>query len=407
MAGCRNARAGWGARKAKAVGLTFAKLIRCRTQRVFLLLAPDDRASLNDIFGRFIHCVQSKKVVTAEQKSLVNGLPGRAGLGLLQGFTVAALFGVDGQPCMNMRFLLTFVWVARLGSFRLTAEKLSSTQAAISSRISVLEAELGVQLFQRDSRGVSLTREGHNVLSYAQEMLATQQRLLQSLGQADTFSGRLRIGVMDTVIHSWLSELINALSREYPQVEVELTADTALNLNEQLLKGQLDLIFQTDLLRANGVRNRHLACYPLRWVVASGTPLDRPYEGLAALCQERILTFSRLSRPHQDVLNYLHQQGVSAPRISCINSVAAIIKLVADGFGIGVLPPVLVSRELSNGSLVELPMCAGPGFSVYASWRVGAGLELNEAVVSLAQEVVADYQRAVAPGHLVLPKALD
>ena len=69
---------------------------------------------------------------------------------------------------MNMRFLLTFVWVARLGSFRLTAEKLSTTQAAISSRISVLETELGVQLFQRDSRGVNLTREGHKVLGYAE-----------------------------------------------------------------------------------------------------------------------------------------------------------------------------------------------------------------------------------------------
>lgn len=307
---------------------------------------------------------------------------------------------------MNMRFLLTFVWVARLGSFRLTAEKLSSTQAAISSRISVLEAELGVQLFQRDSRGVSLTREGQNVLSFAEEMLATQQRLLQSLGQANTFSGRLRIGVMDTVIHSWLSELINALSRDYPQVEVELTADTALNLSEQLLKGQLDLIFQTDILRAEGVRNAELARYPLSWVVAKGTRLDRVYEGLDDLCQERLLTFSRLSRPHQNVLNYLHQQGITAPRISCINSVAAIIKLVADGFGVGILPPVLVSQELKHCSLVALPIQAGPDFPVYVSWRIGAGLELNEAVVSLTKQVVADYQRSVSPGHFVLPQVI-
>ena len=306
---------------------------------------------------------------------------------------------------MNMRFLLTFVWGARLGSFRLTAEKLSSTQAAISSRISVLESELGVQLFQRDSRGVSLTREGHNVLGYAEEMLATQQRLLQSLGKADTYSGRLRIGVMDTVIHSWLSELINALSQDYPLVEVELTADTALNLSEQLLKGQLDLIFQTDLLRADGVRNVHLASYPLSWVVAKGTALDRPYEGLGDLCQERLLTFSRLSRPHQDVLNYLHQQGISAPRISCINSVAAIIKLVADGFGIGVLPPVLVSRELQSAAMIALPIKPAPGFAVYVSWRAGAGLELNEAVVNLARSVVAEYQRTASPGHFVLPDA--
>ena len=83
---------------------------------------------------------------------------------------------------MNLRFLDTFVWVARLGSFRLTAEKLSTTQAAISSRIAVLESELGVQLFLRDSRGVSLTAEGHRVLGYAERMLATQRELHEALG---------------------------------------------------------------------------------------------------------------------------------------------------------------------------------------------------------------------------------
>ncbi|MCU1727084.1 LysR family transcriptional regulator [Pseudomonas sp. 7P_10.2_Bac1] len=304
---------------------------------------------------------------------------------------------------MNIRFLQTFVWVARLGSFRLTAEKLSTTQAAVSSRISVLESELGVQLFQRDPRGVSLTREGQKVLGYAEQMLATQQRLLQALGQTDSFSGRLRIGVMDTVIHSWLSELISAVSRDYPQVEVELTADTALNLNEQLLKGHLDLVFQTDLVRADGVRNVQLASYPLYWVVAKGSLLDRDYESLADLCRERLLTFSRLSRPHQDMLNFLHQQGIAAPKVSCINSVAAIIKLVTDGFGVGALPPVLVGRELTSGALVALPMQAPPGFAVFASWRVGAGLELNEAVVHLCQQVVADYQRSVMSGQFVLP----
>ena len=131
--------------------------------------------------------------------------------------------------------------------------------------------------------------------------------------------------------------------------------------------------------------------------------LDRPYENLADLCQERLLTFSRQSRPHQDVLNFLHQQGIAAPRVSCINSVAAIIKLVADGFGIGALPPVLVSRELQSGAMIALPIETAPGFAVYASWRAGAGLELNEAVVKLSQSVVQAYQRSVQPAHLILP----
>ncbi len=53
---------------------------------------------------------------------------------------------------MNIKFLETFVWVARLKSFRLTAEKLFTTQASISSRIAALEDEMGVRLFVRDSK---------------------------------------------------------------------------------------------------------------------------------------------------------------------------------------------------------------------------------------------------------------
>ena len=75
---------------------------------------------------------------------------------------------------MNLKFLETFVWVARLKSFRLTAEKLFSTQASISSRIAVLEDELGVKLFVRDSRGVTLTPEGDKVLAYAERMMDTR-----------------------------------------------------------------------------------------------------------------------------------------------------------------------------------------------------------------------------------------
>ena len=65
---------------------------------------------------------------------------------------------------MNLKFLETFIWVAKLRSFSLAAEKLHSTQAAISSRISVLEQELGAKLFKREPKGVTLTREGERVL---------------------------------------------------------------------------------------------------------------------------------------------------------------------------------------------------------------------------------------------------
>lgn len=302
---------------------------------------------------------------------------------------------------MNLKFLETFVWVARLKSFRLTAEKLFTTQASISSRIAVLESELGVKLFLRDSRGVSLTPDGIKVLDYAEQMMVTMQGLKQSLETTSSKVGRIRIGAMDTVIHTWLSPLVTELMDHFPLVEIELVADTALNLSDQLQKGFLDLILQTDLLRQESVRSLELASHPMGWIVASHSIYNRDYASLAELAQERIITYSKNSHPHQDVLSLMQAHGVAAPRMNCVNSVSAITRLLRDGFGIGALPPVLVSEELARGELVMLPMTQRlPNLQVVVSWRVG--VELVEEIVALCQSVVARYAEEVGEERMVL-----
>ncbi|WP_339529183.1 LysR family transcriptional regulator [Pseudomonas mucidolens] len=302
---------------------------------------------------------------------------------------------------MNLKFLETFVWVARLKSFRLTAEKLFTTQASISSRIAVLEGELGVKLFLRDSRGVSLTPDGVKVLEYAEQMMNTLQGLKQSLETTSSKVGRIRIGAMDTVIHTWLSPLVTELMDHFPLVEIELVADTALNLCDQLQKGFLDLILQTDLMRQETVRSLELASHPMGWIVASHSIYNRDYASLADLAQERIITYSKNSHPHQDVLSLMQAHGVPAPRMNCVNSVSAITRLLRDGFGIGALPPVLVSEELARGELVMLPMAQRlPNLQVVVSWRVG--VELVEEIVALCQSVVARYAEDVGKERMVL-----
>lgn len=304
---------------------------------------------------------------------------------------------------MNLKFLETFVWVAKLKSFRLTAEKLFTTQASISSRIAVLESELGVKLFLRDSRGVSLTPEGVKVLDYAEQMMVTMQGLKQSLETTSSKVGRIRIGAMDTVIHTWLSPLVAELMDHFPLVEIELVADTALNLSDQLQKGFLDLILQTDLLRLETVRSLELASHPMAWIVASQSIYHRDYASLAELAQERIITYSKNSHPHQDVLRLMQANGVAAPRMNCVNSVSAITRLLRDGFGVGALPPVLVMEELARGELVMLPMTQKlPNLQVVVSWRVG--VELVEEIVGLCQKVVARYAEEVGQERMQLTK---
>ena len=302
---------------------------------------------------------------------------------------------------MNLKFLETFVWVARLKSFRLTADKLFTTQASISSRIAVLEGELGVKLFLRDSRGVSLTPEGLKVLDYAEQMLDTMAALKQSIETRSSKVGRVRIGVMDTVIHTWLSPLVAQMTDLYPRVEIELVADTALNLCDQLQKGFLDLVLQTDLVRHESVRSLELASHPLGWIVASNSIYNRDYADLAELAQERIITYSKNSRPHQDIVALMQANGVLAPRLNCVNSVSAITRLLRDGFGIGALPPVLVAEELARGELILLDIEQRPAnLPVVVSWRVG--VEWVEEIVTLCQQVLAGYARKVGTGYIKL-----
>jgi len=302
---------------------------------------------------------------------------------------------------MNLKFLETFVWVARLKSFRLTADKLFTTQASISSRIAVLEGELGIKLFLRDSRGVTLTPEGLKVLDYAEQMMDTMQALKQSIETRSSKVGRIRIGVMDTVIHTWLSPLVARMMDSYPQVEIELVADTSLNLCDQLQKGFLDLVLQTDLLRQESIRSLELASHPMGWIVASNSIYNREYANLAELARERIITYSKNSLPHQEVLSLMQANGVSAPRLNCVNSVSAITRLLRDGFGIGALPPVLVSEELARGELTLLAIDQRPpNLQVVVSWRVG--VELVEEVVVLCQQVLECYARKVGPDYIVL-----
>ena len=304
---------------------------------------------------------------------------------------------------MNLKFLETFVWVARLKSFRLTAEKLFSTQASISSRIAALEDEMGVRLFVRDSRGVSLTTEGLRVLEYAEHIMDTLQSMKAAIKDPSQVRGRIRIGAMDTVIHTWLSSLVTGLMKCYPNLEIELTAETASNLCSQLEKGYQDIIFQTDVLRFDSARNAVLARYPLRWVVPAGSAFDRPDVTLEEIAEARIVTFSRNSRPHQDILNMLHSAHIVTPRINCVNSASAITRLVRDGFGIGALPVTLVHGELAQGVLtlienVPLP----PVMDIVASWRTGAGMELVEDIVGLTREVVNAFAEEMPEGF-VLP----
>ncbi|MDS0793044.1 LysR family transcriptional regulator [Burkholderia pseudomultivorans] len=309
---------------------------------------------------------------------------------------------------MNLRFLETFVWLARLHSFRLTAERLHATQAAISSRISALEQELGVRLFERGPKEATLTQDGTKVLPFAEQMLKMNQAMLESVGDRSKVSGLLRLGAIESIVHTWLPDLLKRIRDEYPNLAIELTSDTSANLSAQLVSGHIDVAFQTTNVTGSDMANIPLGSLPMRWMASPALNLSAQTLTEAELATYPVISFARHSIPHEFLTRLFADSGEVQVQINCLSSVAAIIRLAVDGFGVTVLPPAFVMRELSAGQLQLLQVTHRvPALPLVAAFRRTPDGLLAEAITRLALNVVLDFSLEHGPEFALLPPSDD
>ena len=119
-----------------------------------------------------------------------------------------------------------FVGVAEFGSVTRAARELSISQSAVTEAVKDLEARLGVKLFERRSRGLETTHEGHIFLRHAKSILTEVANAEASVGAlADTLRGRLNIGVTSLTAGYVLSDLLSRFRRAQPEVEVSAVED--------------------------------------------------------------------------------------------------------------------------------------------------------------------------------------
>lgn len=254
---------------------------------------------------------------------------------------------------MNLRFVETFVWVARLQSVTRTAEKLSLTQSAVSNRIAMLESELGVALVDRRDRQFRLTREGSRFLDHAEHLLSIQHRLKRDLGGQGPAPISLRLGVIETVSHAWLIPLMESLKAQKPQIEYELNVEMTPVLHQQFRRGGLDLLFTAEAVSGKGAVNERLP--PLEMVFVGPPALrDRRRLSVEDLLAFELLTFQRHSQPHDALSHALASHGVSDKRLHSISSISAMVKLVKSGFGIATLPRAALAPMLDDQELFVL-----------------------------------------------------
>lgn len=271
---------------------------------------------------------------------------------------------------MNLRFVETFVWVARLQSVTRTAEKLFLTQSAVSSRISVLEDEVGAPLLDRRDRMFRLTRAGERFLVYAERLLALQNDLKNEFGGHHGTRFALRVGSIETVLHAWLIPAMEWVKRSKPNIEFELTVEMTPVLGQQIRRGNLDIMFSAEPVVGNGIANER---FPSLEMVFVGPVSMRGSEHLSIddLVSRELLTFQRNSQPHLALLDCLANAGVTGKRVHTVTSISALAKLVESGFGLATLPKVTVEGLCAHHAITpidtELRLVPLPLFANYLS----------------------------------------
>src|SRR3546814_9116944 len=135
---------------------------------------------------------------------------------------------------IDFKQIEAFVWVAELGGFRAAAEKLNTTQPAISQRIAAMEGQMNVRLFERGARGIKVTEKGQELLSHAQRILDMRAEMLRVAQIQNAIRGTLRLGVAETLVQTWLPRLIAQLHERSPALILEIHADTCHFLRTHL-----------------------------------------------------------------------------------------------------------------------------------------------------------------------------
>jgi DNA-binding transcriptional LysR family regulator len=260
------------------------------------------------------------------------------------------------------------VWIARLGSFTAAAERMHTTQPAVSARVKELEDTLGHKLFVRQGRGVELSPEGREFIAKAESVLKQLDDLSVSFSKA-SLAGVVRIGT-SSICLDLLATISIETERTMPLVSFEVDIDRAAPLLYRLEARKIDVAIVSGPAQAHKFRTRSLGYDRMLWVTSPGVRHER--EGMAR--SERLKGLP-IWCVHPDSFYFgpataaLRAQGADLARVNAIGQTIAVARVVAAGSGIGLVSERMVQSDLAAGTLVpvaDLQPCENIEFSIVA-----------------------------------------
>jgi DNA-binding transcriptional LysR family regulator len=257
---------------------------------------------------------------------------------------------------MDAADLRVFEAVARLGGMSRAAAELNTVQSNVTARIRQLEDELGTALFQRHSRGVTLTAAGRRLLPYAMRvgsLLADARRAAIDDGRP---TGQLHVGSLETTAALRLSPVLSAYAAAWPEVDLVLTTGTTCELIDAVLEHRLEGAFVCGPVDHPELHEQIVFREQLVMVTA---PSVRTLDQLCAQDRLKIVVLRAGCSYRQRLESLLAARGIVGVRLLEFGTLDSILACVGAGIGVTLLPKVVVEAAARDGRVVLHGLPAG------------------------------------------------
>ena len=259
--------------------------------------------------------------------------------------------------------LETLLWIDRLGPFSAAAERLNTTQPAVSARMRELEQRLGTRLFRRDGRTMSLTAAGRKLVRDCDPLLRDMQVALLGSGGFAEASGVVRIGAGEIAAASCLPAFVAELKADMPNVGLEIEIDLTANLIQQLLTGRTDIAFAAGPIAHPALKTQPIGEVALMWLASPAVAAAFA----AGEAQLPVWSLASHSPIHGRMRDAIEASRIAQESLNLCNNARTMIDIAKAGGGVGIFPEPMARAEVAAGALVELsdmPILAPVAFHV-------------------------------------------
>ena len=259
---------------------------------------------------------------------------------------------------MELRHLRYFIAVAEESSFSRAAQRLHIAQPRLSQQIAALEGELGVQLFERNARGVTLTHAGEEFLKEARLAVAQAHHAVQIAQRAGRGEvGQIEIGFLTSATNVFFARIIRSFRARHPQVALALRDMCEADLLKRIRSGKLDLALMRNVPEDDEIKAEALWSDSMNIGLPADHPLAaQPRVALADLSGVPFIMLSPERYPlgHACVLTVCRDAGFIPLVAQNANDYQSMIWLVSTGAGVAIVSETL--RDLQREGMVWRPL---------------------------------------------------